>query len=103
MLSRFVDKSAIHFSEEGRYRRHSLMAQYASLRLQENHALHKEVREKHARYFSKFVKDLETEFFGGQPQKATVPFLADLANIRLAWEWAVEHRDADILNNMSDS
>ena len=69
MLSRFVDNSAIRFSEEGRYRRHSLMAQYASLRLQENHTLQKEIREKHARYFSKLVKGLEAEFFGGQPHK----------------------------------
>jgi predicted ATPase len=103
MLSQFVDKSAIHFNEDGRYRRHSLMAQYARLRLQENPTLYSKTRECHAHYFSKFVKKLETEFFGGQPQKAMTPFLADLANIRVAWEWAVEHHDAAVFNNMADT
>ena len=103
MLSRFVDKSAIRFTENGRYRRHSLMAQYARLRLQGNPALYEETRKAHAHYFSKFVKGLEAEFFGGQPQKGLPLFLADLANLRLAWEWAVEHRDAVIFNDMSDS
>ncbi len=103
MLSSFVDKSAIRFTENGRYRRHSLMAQYARLRLQENPTLHKKTRAEHAHYYSKSVKGLEAEFFGGQPQKAMTPFLSDLANIRLAWEWAIEHRDADVFNDMSDS
>ncbi|MEW5939315.1 MAG: tetratricopeptide repeat protein, partial [Chloroflexota bacterium] len=103
MLARFVDKSAVHFSENGRYRRHSLMVQYGTLRLRENDALCAQVRETHARYFSKFVKQLEKEFIGGQPQKAMPLFLADLPNIRLAWEWAVEQRDACVFNDMSDS
>ncbi|MEW6241717.1 MAG: BTAD domain-containing putative transcriptional regulator, partial [Chloroflexota bacterium] len=103
MLARFVDKSAVHFSENGRYRRHSLMVQYGTLRLRENDALCAQVRETHARYFSKFVKQLEKEFIGGQPQKAMPLFLADLPNIRLAWEWAVEQRDASVFNDMSDS
>jgi tetratricopeptide (TPR) repeat protein len=49
------------------------------------------------------VKRLEGEFFGGQPQKAMAPFLADLANIRFAWEWAVEHHNAEIFNDMADT
>jgi DNA-binding SARP family transcriptional activator/predicted ATPase len=103
MLARFVDKSAVHFSEDGRYRRHSLMVQYGTLRLSENDALCAQVRETHALYFSKFVNQLEKEFIGGQPQKAMPLFLADLPNIRLAWEWAVENHNASVFNDMSDS
>ncbi|MCC6300169.1 MAG: tetratricopeptide repeat protein [Anaerolineales bacterium] len=103
MLARFVDKSAIHFNENGRYRRHSLIVQYGTMRLRENAALYEQVRAAHAHYYSKFVKALEKEFIGGQPQKAMSPFLADLPNIRLAWEWAVEKRDAAMFNDMSDS
>ncbi len=103
MLARFVDKSAIHFNENGRYRRHSLMVQYGTMRLRENAALYEQVRAAHAHYYSKFVKALEKEFIGGQPQKAMSPFLADLPNIRLAWAWAVENRDAAVFNDMSDS
>ncbi|GAB4466354.1 MAG: BTAD domain-containing putative transcriptional regulator [Anaerolineales bacterium] len=103
MLARFVDKSAIHLSENGRYRRHPLMVQYGTMRLRENAALREQVRAAHARYYSKLVKALEKEFIGGQPQKAMPLFLADLPNIRLAWEWAVEQGDASIFNDMSDS
>lgn len=103
MLSRFVDKSAIRFGEDGRYRRHSLMAQYARLCLREKPALERKTRERHALYFSKFVKQLEAEFLGGQPQKALSPLLADLDNIRHAWDWAVEHQNTSIINDMSDS
>ncbi len=103
MLARFVDKSALHFHDDGRYRRHSLMAQYADLRLSDDTQLRAQTRAAHARYFGKFVQRLEMEFFGGQPQKAMPLFLADLANIRSAWEWAVENRDAPIFNAMSDS
>jgi hypothetical protein len=74
MLARFVDKSAVHFSEDGRYRRHSLMVQYGTLRLSENDALCAQVRETHALYFSKFVNQLEKEFIGGQPQKPCPSF-----------------------------
>lgn len=103
MLSRFVDKSAIRFGEDGRYRRHFLMAQYARLRLREKPALERKTRERHARHFSIFVKQLEAELLGGQPQKALPPLLADLDNIRITWDWAVEHQDASIINDMSDS
>lgn len=103
MLARFVDKSALHFHDDGRYRRHSLMVQYGGLRLSDNADLLAQTRESHARYFGNYVKKLEADFLGGQPQKAMPLFLADLANIRLAWEWAVEHRNASIFNSMSDS
>ncbi|NJN43323.1 MAG: hypothetical protein HC806_00330 [Anaerolineae bacterium] len=79
------------------------MAQYAKLRLEATPTLLDESRQAHAAYFSNFVKHLEAEFFGGQPQKAMPLFLADLANIRSAWEWAIENRQAIIFNNMSDS
>lgn len=102
-LSRFVDKYALHFNEDGRYRRHSLMAQYSTLRLQENTQLYAEIHERHALYFSKFVKRLEREFLGGQPQRAISPFVQELTNIRLAWNWAVEHRHIQSLIDMSDT
>jgi DNA-binding SARP family transcriptional activator/predicted ATPase len=103
MLSRFVDKSAFKLGEDGRYRRHSLMSQFARLQLRENPELETKTRERHARYFAQWVKQLETEFMGGQPQKVLSFFLADLANIRLAWEWAVEYRVVEIFNDLSDS
>ncbi|MGZ9235923.1 MAG: tetratricopeptide repeat protein, partial [Anaerolineales bacterium] len=103
MLARLVDKSAFNFSEEGRYRRHPLMAKFFAARLADDPELEAESCERHARYFSHFVKCLEPELLGGQPQKALTPLLADLHNIRLAWDWAVEHHDAFIFNEMSDS
>lgn len=103
MLARFVDNSALQFNDDGRYRRHSLMAQYANLKLSDDANLLAQTRETHARYFSKLVKKLEADFLGGQPQNAMPPFLADLANIRAAWEWTVEHGDAPTFNAMSDS
>ncbi|RIK30414.1 MAG: hypothetical protein DCC56_08805 [Anaerolineae bacterium] len=103
MLTRLVDTSAIHRNQNGRYHRHALMVEYAAMRLRENDALYNQTRKAHARYFSAFVKDLEWEFFGGQPQKAMPLFLADLSNIRMAWEWGVEKRDTKTINDMSDS
>lgn len=103
MLTRFVDKSALHFHDDGRYRRHALMIQYADLRLNDDINLRAQTRESHAHYFGKYVNYLESDFLGGQPQKAMPLFLADLPNIRLAWAWAAENRDATIFNAMSDS
>jgi predicted ATPase/DNA-binding SARP family transcriptional activator len=103
MLSRFVDKSAIHFSEDGHYRRHPLMAKFSAMRLANDPVLEAESRECHAHYFGQYVKRLEREFFGGQPQKALTPLLAELNNIRRAWDWAVEHQDSSIFNEMGDS
>jgi tetratricopeptide (TPR) repeat protein len=103
MLARLMDKSAFNFGEDGRYRRHPLMAKFSAARLADDPELEAESRECHARYFSHFVKYLEPELLGGQPQKALTPLLADLHNIRLAWDWAVEHPDASIFNDMSDS
>lgn len=103
MLARFVDKSALRFHDDGRYRRHALMIQYADMRLNDDVDLRAQTREAHAHYFGKYVKYLESDFLGGQPQKVMPLFLADLPNIRLAWAWAAENRDASIFNAMSDS
>lgn len=103
MLSRFVDKSALTISQDGRYRRHSLMSKYSAARLADAPLLEAECRERHAHYFGRFVKHLESELLGGKPQNALTPFMADMSNIQRAWTWGVENRDATIFNSMSDS
>jgi predicted ATPase len=95
LLADLVDKSMLSMSVEGRYDRHPLLSQYTREKLAEHPEEWAEAEERHGSYFLGLVRGLEPDLWTLERKKALRVFLEELANIRAAWEWAVENLEVD--------
>jgi predicted ATPase/DNA-binding CsgD family transcriptional regulator len=90
-LSALVDKSLLR-REDGRYRMHGLLRQYAEQQLARSEEEAAETRRSHAVYYLNFLAQREAAFLGGGQRKAAEEVVPELENIRAAWRWAVEQQ-----------
>ena len=91
LLSTLVDKSLVHWQRAGRYQMHELLQQYAAEKLDGIAAEEEAVQDRHAHYYLEFLREQEKRLKSSQAQQALVEIRADVNNVRLAWQWAVEH------------
>jgi DNA-binding SARP family transcriptional activator/predicted ATPase len=80
-----------------RYAMHEFIRQYAAEQLA-GHPEEGEARERHATFYAALVQRVTTAL--RHTVTAQEAISADIANIRLAWDWAVEHAHAGILEQM---
>jgi predicted ATPase/DNA-binding SARP family transcriptional activator len=85
-------------SARERYSVHELVRQYAAEQLTRHPSEEGETRERHARFYAALVREATPGL--RQTLSAQEVISADLANIRLAWDWAVERADAIILEQL---
>jgi tetratricopeptide (TPR) repeat protein len=85
-LMRLVNKSLLQRDQNGRYQIHELLRQYAAQKLGQKEE--KQVRDDHCDFYIEFLSQRETDNLGGQQADT----LADVDNIRLAWQWAYNHK-----------
>ena len=104
LLGRLVNKSLLQPNpSQGRYQIHELLRQYAWEKLDESGMLETNSRA-HADYFLFFLQEREAEIKGGRKQKQALDEVeADLANIRIAWFWAVENGDIETIDKSLES
>jgi DNA-binding SARP family transcriptional activator/predicted ATPase len=81
-----------------RYAIHELVRQYAAEQLARHPEEETETRARHATYYAALVQQLAPAL--RQTVTAQEAISAEIANIRLAWDWAVEHADAGLLEQM---
>lgn len=91
-LLSLVNKSLLRQTSPGWYALHSLVRQFALEQLQRMEAVEAAARERHAAYFLRLVADSELTWYGPTPQQARADIRPVLENVRLAWQWAVQHR-----------
>jgi predicted ATPase/DNA-binding SARP family transcriptional activator len=91
LLAGLVDHGLVRLGNEGRYEVHELTRQFAATKLRENEATNTFVPEKHSYYYLDFVIRECSNLYGQAPQASLAILKKDLANIRYAWDWAVEH------------
>jgi predicted ATPase len=91
LLAGLVDHGLVRLGDEGRYEVHELTRQFAATKLRENEATNTFVPEKHSHYYLDFVIRECSNLYGQAPQASLAILKKDLANIRYAWDWAVEH------------
>lgn len=84
-----------------RYELHELLRQYASEHLRRA-GEHDAAQADHARYFLRFARQQEPDIKGGKQVEALDAMQEDIENIRLAWEWAVDHEQVDWLAEALD-
>ncbi len=95
VLARLVDKSFLSMSPEGRYDRHPLLSQYTREKLAEHPEERVKVEQRHGSYFLSLVRELEPDLWTLQSKEAFRVFLAELANVRAAWDWATLNLKVD--------
>lgn len=92
VLAALVDRSLLHADGEGRFGLHPLVRRCAAPRATDAAA----VRERHARDVAQRLHRPEAS---ADTQLAAVA--AELEQVRAAWDWAVEARDAAVLNALA--
>jgi DNA-binding SARP family transcriptional activator/predicted ATPase len=81
-----------------RYAMHEFVRQFAAEQLAEHSKEEKETRTRHATFYAELVRRATSVL--RQTVTAQEDISADIANIRLAWDWAVEHADTGLLEQM---
>jgi predicted ATPase/DNA-binding SARP family transcriptional activator len=99
-LMSLVDRSFLRLDADQRFRRHPLLLQFASQKLAENPDEMVAIRARHGRFFADQLREMERPFFNGQ-QLTVVPLvIAELENVRQAWQWAADQPDLEALDGM---
>lgn len=93
-LMELVNKSLIQHSADGRFDLHPLLHQYATEVLDKLDICHF-IHDSHCAYFAAALQDLGESMIDRRQQQALTLFNADIDNAWAAWEWAVEHRQIE--------
>lgn len=102
ILLGLANKSWLQQIEGGRFQLHELMRQYGEERLQEDDAIWRDAKNRHANYFADFVAK-QSERMKGPDQRDGAEAVKEEfdTNIRAAWNWlAEEQRWVEITDHM---
>ena len=94
-LSQLVDKALLRRNPDtGRYAIHELLRQYAEEQLSLSPDEEQSAHEDHAQYFADFMKTREAHLHDKRSKAALLEIGADIDNIRVAWNYWVNKRNA---------
>jgi DNA-binding NarL/FixJ family response regulator len=102
-LSALVDKSMLRYQPNARYEIHELLRQYASERLEESAEGAAPTFEAHCRYHSHFLGSCLSDLVSGRQYEAMRQIQAEEGNIRIAWQWAIDHRLIEALAQAAEA
>ncbi len=97
-LRALADKSLVSLSRSGRHGRserceiHELLRQYGAERLEKT-GLADTTRQQHSQYYLERLREFEPAIKGHEQMAALREIEADTENVRLAWQWAVDHQN----------
>ena len=93
-MASLVHKSLLAYDQvRDRYECHELLRRFITTRLTWDESQKKMAQQAHCNYYCSFLQVRQTAFKSGRQQAVLVEVEADLANIRLAWSWAVAQKD----------
>ena len=93
VLTRLLDKSMLHLSSEGRYDFHPLIRSYVAEEAKKEVALFEDISTKHGHYFMDMLAETGELLHQHEQMQALEILERDLANIRAAWAWCIEHKN----------
>ncbi|MBK9710306.1 MAG: tetratricopeptide repeat protein [Kouleothrix sp.] len=97
LLTALVDKSLLRRSGTGRYDIHELVRQYAAARLDARPDEQAAIRDRHSGYYMTLVQHREKILKRARQRAVIDELVAEMDNLRLAWDWAATHeRLADL-------
>lgn len=92
-LAGLVEKSLIHLEATGRFAMHELLRQYGIEKLDSNGET-EAIHARHSRAFAELMRQHEKALKQPHQLETMQAIERDFENIRMAWDWAVEHRHA---------
>jgi predicted ATPase/DNA-binding SARP family transcriptional activator len=96
-LLNLSNRQLLERGAEGRYDIHELLRHFAQERL-DDAGLSDTAAQAHATYFVVLLERSEGELKGADQQGALKRLRTEQENLRVAWHWALEHQQADELN-----
>lgn len=102
-LSALVDKALIKHDTDGRYTMHELVRQYAESQLRAAPGVLADTRGRHSIYYMNFLDQWGADLMGGRQKEAVAAIKADLDNVRLAWQWAIEQVEVEHIQKAATS
>jgi predicted ATPase/transcriptional regulator with XRE-family HTH domain len=84
-----------------RYELHELVRQFAAAKLQEDGAEQTAAHTRHARYYLQFLEQQHAPLVSSEQKSALQWLTTELANLRQAWEWAVQQEQAAALRSVA--
>lgn len=102
-LSSLVDKSLLRVNENGRYEVHELLRQYGEEKLNEDSTDAADAHHQHCAYYTNFLHQSEPDLKGRRQIESLREVEADFENVRTAWNWAVDQRDYEAINQSFES
>jgi predicted ATPase/DNA-binding CsgD family transcriptional regulator len=100
LLAALVDASLLRVTPEGRYQMHELLRQFAAEQVESLSIDPADLRQRHSAYYAALVARDGAEVLGGDQLTAAAAIDAELENIRLAWQWAIEQANLAALAQM---
>lgn len=101
LVAALVDKSLLHTTPDGRYQMHELLRQYAAEHLETMRAESIDLCQRHCMYYAAFVAHDGAGTIGGNQHTAAAAIAANLENIQIAWQWALEYADLAALEQIA--
>jgi DNA-binding SARP family transcriptional activator/predicted ATPase len=96
-LSALVDRSLVQRTAVNRYTLHNVIRQYAHDHLRADLAEYQETAAQHGRYTLQWLAAQDAVLRGPRQKDGLTAVARELANIRAAWEWAIDQQQADLL------
>lgn len=103
ILSGLIAKSFLRRQATGRYDLHELLRQYAESKARTARKSYEDVAGRHSAYYLEIVRSLELPLVGSKQVAARAEFVADMENIRPAWEYAVRHDQVEVIKGSISS
>lgn len=105
LLSALVAKSLLRRTNTstGRYDWHELVRQSALARLQADPQEYRESRDRHCQYYTALLERRGLALKGSDRPAVVTELIADIANLRLAWNWAAIRPHAGALSQAADT
>ena len=102
-LMGLLNKSLLQRDPNGRFHLHELLKQFSAEKLAENTERQPTVQDRHCAYFAEFLHQREVSLHGKDQRAVLAEVESEIDNIRVGWEWAVEHNQVDRLSDYLES
>jgi predicted ATPase len=105
LLSALVSKSLLRRTDAyaGRYDLHELVRQYALGHLHKAEQEYIQTRNRHCRYYAALLGREGIALKGANRTTVVAELIIEIANLRLAWNWATTHKQAEALSQAADT
>jgi predicted ATPase/DNA-binding SARP family transcriptional activator/Tfp pilus assembly protein PilF len=90
VLESLADKSLLRCPPSGRCEMHELLRQYAAEKLSSAPEVNTKARDRHCEFYAAFLEHQEANLVRAGPVEALAAIRTELANVRAAWNWAVQ-------------